>query len=296
MRVTTRNGAPCARGSTGADPAWIDLSHFSIVAFEGADAKSFLQGYLTCDMDALTPTNALIGALCNLQGRVVADVVAAECDHRVLLWTHASIAQDFFAALRKYLVFSKSKATLLDWVALGQLHETPVHAPWTTMPEADGLRIALPGAQARSLLLLPLSAAVELTRSEGVIDATSWDVIDIEARWAHVTHATTASFLPQMLGYTALGAVSFSKGCYLGQEVVARAEHRGAVKRQLSVATWHGATIPDSGEPILDGDGQRRATLIMAAGDPDQGVALIVAPSDFPGRGSTAAGVTIEVR
>lgn len=298
MRIVERDGAARSVSSTAPDAALLDLSHFGVLAFEGADAKSFLQGYLTCDMDLLTPEHALLGALCNLQGRTVADMVVVEHRARVLLWMHSSVMPTFQDALRKYLMFSKSKMHVLDeWISVGNLTPLQANAPVLgCVEDGEGVAVRMPGATPRWLHLLPLPQALERARTVGITDGSTWDAIDVEGGWVHLTHASSGQFLPQMLGYSELGAVNFGKGCYLGQEIVARAEHRGAVKRHLASASWHGATVPNVGDHVLDDSARRIATVVAASGATPAGVLLMVTTQSFEQVGRTAAGVTIEIR
>ncbi len=298
MRIVERDGAMRSASSSRHNGALLDLSHFGLLAFDGADAKSFLQGYLTCDMDLLTPEHALLGALCNLQGRAVADLIVIEHRTRVLLWMHTSVMATFQDTLRKYLMFSKSKMRVLDdWVSVGNLAPSGMDAPSLhCVEDGEGIAVRIPGTTPRGLHLLPLPLALERARQSGMADGDQWDAIDVDSGWVHLTDATTGQFLPQMLGYPRLGVVNFGKGCYLGQEVIARAEHRGAVKRHLASATWRGASRPSNGDHVLDDAERRIATVVAVCGTTPAGELLMVITHSFTHAGHTAAGVTIEVR
>jgi hypothetical protein len=282
----------------------VDLGHHALLRLGGPDARTFLQGYLTCDVADLAAHRALPGAFCNIQGRVVADGVLVELAGMPAFWLHASLREPLVVALRKYLAFSKSKFLAADdaWVTLGlagkaaDLRPLP-DSPFAAGPFEGGVAIRMPG-DPRWLLLLPHASAVALwirfESVQAIADAALWDLHDIRARWARVTAATTESFLPQMLGFTSLGAVSFSKGCYLGQEIVARAEHRGEVKRRLAHARWTGPAVPQPGDVIRDAAGRTLAIVASAAPvGAGQGEALVVASA--AGSGATAAGVTFEL-
>ncbi len=170
-----------------------------MIRFTGADAKKFLQGYLTADTAALTQSWQLT-ALCNIKGRVVASGWVRGTDEGVDWVLHASLAERAMEFLAPYLRFAKTTATVA---------EEPIGYRLT--PE---LTFACPSSD------------------EG--DATEALLAYLYAeRIALVDSTSSERHLPQMLGLTDVGAVSFSKGCYLGQEVVARAQHRGEVKRRL---------------------------------------------------------------
>jgi folate-binding protein YgfZ len=300
LTIEEHDGAARTQGRSADDAQWIDLNEYAVVALTGPDAKTFLQGYLTCDMNHLSDRSALLGVFCDLKGRAIADVVVAQQDDRVLLWLHASLVDTLAAALQKYLMFARSKLTALrDWISLGRHDDAnEPRTPLTVDAVGAGLRISMPAARApRSLLLLPLTQALGAVAAGGIRDGADWRAADVDAGWVHLVRTTSGLFLPQMLGYTALGAVSFSKGCYLGQEIVARAEHRGAIKRQLTRATWQGDHPPHLGDIVLDAAGTRLATVVGVTGAAPGGGALLVATETDQSRvGRTAAGITIAIR
>ena len=268
----------------------IELTDFTVVSAIGADAKSFLQGYLTCDLDALSPQHALIGALCNLQGRVVADVLVAEHHDGLLLCMHGSTTGLFIGTLTKYLVFSKTRLTTeAEWAVVGCFEAAG--APLTARATHAGIGVSLPDGS-RELLMVPRTEAHGISKIDGDAAAGTWAAADIACRWVHVTATISGKFLPQMLGYAELGAVSFSKGCYLGQEIVARAQHRGEVKRRLTMAHWSG-TAPMVGDAVADAEGSPIATLVAVAGGPASGTALAVGAARQGTLGHTAGRAAI---
>ena len=201
---------------------------FAVLDFAGPDAASFLQGYLTADLDALDPQRALPMTLCNLKGRVIVSGWIFGSQTRVRLIVHATAAESVQQHLRKYLLFAKSKFTL----------------------PSSGLRFA-PGPAATGVELAPTGywAVCDVDQDDGheaFADAC------IDARFVVVGKPVSETFLPQMLGLTEVGAVSFSKGCYLGQEVVARAQHRGQVKRGLQYYPAGGVKLATGDDLVVD--------------------------------------------
>jgi len=283
--------------------ACVDLGDYDVLILDGKDAHAFLQGYLTCDVDALASDRALLGAFCNLQGRVVADVVLASSDSAPWMSLHGSLVAPLKASLAKYLQFSRSKFRASDdaYVTLGLLAQ-PIGerlpaALLESMPYRGGVAIRVPGERARWLAIVPFDAACAIwtsAASDGrIANAATWDLADVDAKWARVCAATSEAFLPQMLGLTDLDAVSFTKGCYLGQEIVARAQHLGEVKRRLARAAWRGAGAPNAGDAVLDGRGRSVATVVVAAQTADDaGAALTVIGASTPASASTASGIT----
>jgi hypothetical protein len=264
----------------------VDLNHLTSLQLVGPDASTFLQGYLTCDVTTLEPSRALLGAYCNIKGRVVADATVLLTQDHPTLVMHGSLRDGVTSSLRKYLAFSRSKFAPADAapILLGVVNpRDPAlpSAPLTVSPFRGGSAIALPGDANRVLLLLPPEAATQTwldyaARSE-TTDAALWDLLDVRAGIAHVCAPTSETFLPQMLDYDQLGAVSFTKGCYLGQEIVARTQHLGRPKRHLHALTWRGGPVPVIGEALNDATGNRAGTLVnVAPTAADAGEALAV--------------------
>ena len=230
------------------------MRHLAQLDFAGPDAASFLQGYLTADLDQLERCRALPMALCNLKGRVVANGwVAGEPNH-VRLLVHPSVTENLAGELAKYLLFAKAT---LEEAATG-LRLSPDESPPDESPDAVEL------------------APVGYYATPGMPDGTHAGFANAcaAAGFVLVTEAIAERFLPQMIGLTDIGAVSFAKGCYLGQEVVARAEHRGQVKQQLRRYRFD-QTPPSVGADVMDGS--RKIGTVAAVGD---GLALAAVRSD----------------
>ncbi|MEE9254995.1 MAG: hypothetical protein V3U43_08675 [Pseudomonadales bacterium] len=237
-RSGQRHGVACvlADGPRGI----VDLSNQGVIAFRGPDAREFLQGYLTCDTDDIAADRPVPGALCNLQGRVITNFVAVQRDAAICLRMHRSVIEPTFDALRKYIVFSKTKMEDASdrWVRIG-IHEPEAEQALgeaLTTPDA-GFAFELPDASNRhELWIEPDGRALvdRLLERFGLMSPSQWDRLAIDAMSPEITQATSARFLPQMLRLDELGAVSFEKGCYLGQEIVARVQYRGEHKRELT--------------------------------------------------------------
>lgn len=204
------------------------------LAIEGSDAAAFLQGYLTSDTEQLIADQGQHTALTTLKGRVLANGWAVARPGGVHLLLAADLVETVAAFLAKYLMFSKSKSRILS---SAELEATRGTCELADLPSLED----------------PLQRQL------------------FEVRLPLVTAPVSDQFLPQMLGLTALGAVDFSKGCYLGQEIVARAEHRGAVKRTLHAfrasapAVPQPTTAPAAGDPVEGGAPQRQVGTIVLA-------------------------------
>ena len=257
---------------------------FGFLRLSGPDAAKFLQGYTTCDLAPVLAGSASIGAICNLKGRMVTSFRVAAHGDDLLLRMHRDLVPETITFLSKYIVFSKAEMTDASdaWHVVGTDSDTrdgtedaPAPTAITAVTPIDnGLAVDVDGAR------------VELwTTGEPHVDepAGAWARLDVESGLAWISPATVGEYLPQMFAYDALGAIDFEKGCYLGQEIVARAHFLGAVKRQL-----HRATSPSAlpvGTTLTDGT--RDVGQVVGAA-PARGSSaselLVVAPSGTVGR------------
>jgi folate-binding protein YgfZ len=240
------------------------ISGLGALAFEGSDAAAFLQGYLTSDTDMisgdLTPS-----ALCDLKGRVFANGYVCGTPTRILLVLDTSLVQPVIEFLKRYMAFSKTSVADIseDALIFGSTGATP--EGFTTIGDELGLAVAESHDQAKALATdKPLAEhhfLAEMIRQNKPI----------------ITNATSGEFLPQMLNL--IEAIDFNKGCYLGQEIVARAQHRGSVKRKLRSLQVHGEA-PEAGHRLTDDDGNRQGIIVNAATTVDGTYVLAVSPVD----------------
>lgn len=240
------------------------LDDLLALTFTGADVITFLQGYFTCDCSSLTRERLQSAAICNLQGRVVAHGWAyLSADDQVTWLVHRSLEEILLQFLRPYLAFSKTQMGRRpdDHLILGCL-----------AGESSATEIT-PGA---AIVVVDSVAELErLLQLHPIVDRDCWDAFLIEQAIPWISSDSSARCLPQMLGLVALGAIDFAKGCYLGQEVVARAQHRGKVKRSLQVLAWSGERPPTVGAEILAGGGKAAGFIVQVADTPPGCLAVI---------------------
>lgn len=251
----------------------IPLENLGTLRFEGADAAGFLQGYLTTDTAELGSAPQFT-AMCNIKGRVVCTGYAWLDNGSVTLVLHRSLCPAVLEFLRPYLAFSKTNASEVPSRVIGLVHAESPPAQFDALP---GGRLD----DGRYLYALRKPAPETILEGLPELDPGHWDRLLIERHEVWLQAATSGRFLPQMLGLEERGAVSFSKGCYLGQEVVARAQHRGKVKRRLTALNWSGAA-PAPGASIQTGD-REVGVVVAAAGATTAGQALAVLVHDRSG-------------
>ena len=245
---------------------------FGILRLTGRDATKFLQGYTTCDLAPVTAGGSSIGAICNLKGRMVTSFRVAVSRQDLLLRMHRALVPETITFLSKYIVFSKAEMhdVSAEWQVIG------VTGADAASGVANSTELLVGVEDNRAEIWTPIGQDTEA-------DSDAWHRLDIESGLAWVTPETAGEYLPQMFAYDALGAVDFEKGCYLGQEIVARAHFRGNVKRQLYRAS-SSAFLP-IGTAL--GDGQRDVGQVVAAAPAAQGGGaelLVVAPAGATGR------------
>lgn len=257
-------------------PVGVDLSGaggLGVLAFRGADAARFLQGQLSADTEKLTPGASTLAGLHNAQGRVIAllALVRPSADEilAALPWELvAPVAQ----RLGKYLFRSKLRIT-------DESDSLRVLGATASAPAADGVGIAW---GERRLVLVPRG----FERIDPGTSLAAWELADIAAGIPQVHAATSESFVAQMLNLDLLGAIAFDKGCYTGQEVIARAHYRGRVKRRMQRWLNTSGTELKPGDAAHSRDG-RTLAVVRVARDP-QGRQELLAVGNF-GPASEAA-------
>lgn len=242
--------APAAAANTAAPGAAL-LSDMAVLTFTGPDVTAFLQGYLTCDLHRLSDGEYHLTALTNLQGRVAASGWCVEPEPSRVEWVvHASVAERVVVFMAPYLAFSK-----------------------TTLARRsdDHVVVGLTGQPPAPMIVDEVAVLQDLIATHETVAERQWQLSCIEARVALVAAPTSERFLPQMLGLVEADAVDFDKGCYLGQEVVARAQHRGEVKRRLhrfrSEADSAADAVLSPGD-VLSDEANRESGVVITATAP----------------------------
>ena len=241
------------------------LSHEGVLAVIGNDASKFLQGQLTCNLNYLSDTRSSLGARCTQKGRMQSSFRIVLEPQGCFLAMARELVEPQLADLKKYAVFSKSKLTddSANWVRFGLnqadvvLESLSIQLPADTdsVAHANGL-IAIRVSEGRAELWAAaeqtdaLRQHLQAQLSEA--DLNQWILGQIRAGIGQVMPQTRELFIPQMLNLQAVGGVSFKKGCYTGQEIVARMQYLGKLKRRLyrlSLVASH--AVPEPGTPLF---------------------------------------------
>jgi tRNA-modifying protein YgfZ len=214
------------------------LPRLGVIRAEGDEAAKFLHGQLTQDFSLLGLSEARLAGFCSAKGRLLASFIGFKRAHdQILLVCDAEVLP---AALKRLSMFVlRAKARLSDASAEFQLRglvgsEVPdalPATPWSKL-DTDGAQIVrlYPGSGvARALWVAPVGAPIP---SGPALDSGTWDWLDVMAGVTLLSQPVVEAFVPQMLNMESVGGVNFKKGCYPGQEVVARSQFRGTLKRR----------------------------------------------------------------
>ena len=285
---------PGEREAARAGSVVADLSHLGILAVGGDGARGFLQSQLTCDVASLGAASNTLGAYCSPQGRVLASFLLWPTPAWFVLVLARELAPPIAARLRKFVLRAKVAVADRsgDFALLGlagpAAGDALASAIGVAPPAVHGVAcaaaataIALPGA--RFIAVADAAAAPgvwdALARALRPVGTPCWRWLDIRDGIPLVTAATTEAFVPQMLNLELVGGVSFRKGCYPGQEVVARTQYLGKTKRRMFRAALAAAAAPGDSLCSEDLGDQASGTVVTAAPSPDGGFeVLAVAP------------------
>ncbi len=270
------------------DSIIVDLSHYGLLSLEGEDAVTFLQGQVTNDVKKLDGSTSHYSGYCSPKGRLLSLFFAFAHDGKLFLQFDRGLIAAIAKRLRMYVLRSKvvitdlSEETVRIGVA-GNQAEAALKTKFSSIPEAerslvheDGIiLIRLPGALPRYELISPTSQANELwlTLSQHLMPANKadWDWREIQAGIPEIVAATQEAFVPQMVNLDILDGINFKKGCYTGQEIVARTHYLGKVKRRTQLVHIESELAPAAGDEVLDASGSVAGQIVRSARNPDGG-------------------------
>lgn len=277
----------------------IDLNHYQFVRVSGSDAVSFLQGQISGNMELLSTQLSLPAALCNLKGRVIADFRVLKHGEDCLLQTVAGMATPIIETLSKYAVFSKVEITLeqQNLSAIGFIGENCPHVLATLFDNCPTDKNQLKQTSDMSLINVAAgSGRFELwfhsveardkffSNEKLVLDENldAWNRDALSAGIVHITPQLSEKYTPQLLNYDISGVIDFNKGCYTGQEVVARMFYRGKAKKRLFLARSSQA-LSEHSQVVLADEAESNSGEILGfsnSPDPEKGPNLLLAILD----------------
>jgi folate-binding protein YgfZ len=236
------------------------LERYGLLRVTGDDARAFLHAQLTNDIENLAPGHARYAGWCSAKGRLLATFLVVPYSGGFLLQLSHDLVPAIVKRLSMFVLRSKVKVTDAsgEWLQFGAWKGDAGDA--LSVHERDG-RILVAIEPGRSLVLTPANAPMAADRKE-----EDWSLAELRAGRPLIAQPTQDEFVPQMVNLELTGGVDFRKGCYPGQEIVARAQYRGEVKRRM----YHlkGAALKP-GQDLYSDDapGQPSGKVVNASGD-----------------------------
>ena len=260
------------------------LTHLGVIRVAGEDAVTFLQGQLTQDVALMSLSEAHLAAFCNAKGRMQASfVVFKRSQQEILLVCSRDILEQtrkrlsMFVMRAKALVSDASADFLLcglTGIAIESIATTP-GIVWSKHDSGTvDLVFLYPGAgQPRALWCAPAGTSPPMGAA---LPSGVWEWLEVQSGIAMITQPIFEAFVPQMLNYESVGGVNFKKGCYPGQEIVARSQFRGTLKRRAYLV--HGSAEASVGQEVFHAlDAEQPCGLVAAcAPNPSGGFDAIV--------------------
>lgn len=270
-------------------PSWGAITMF------GDDQTSYLQGQVTCDVAALGTQQASLGAHCDPKGKVWSIFRLFHHNGGYALFQPLSGIETELKEIKKYAIFSKVTIEQSQDVALGVMGAQAEQLIQTVTTDTEGDVRSIEGGTAvkvsaqRWLLLLTADKAQRLMENfDGtLVTEALWTRFDIEEAVPMITEHSQNTHIPQALNLQALHGINFNKGCYTGQETVARAKFRGTNKRAMYIVAGTFNTSLENAEPITMeravGDNWRSASTLLAhyCFKDNNAIGLIVLPNNL---------------
>jgi tRNA-modifying protein YgfZ len=278
------------------------LSHLGVLRFTGADALSFLQGQVSNDTQRLTHNTFLLAAYSSAQGRVVALLYLFPHSSGVIAILPREILRTTMERMRKFILRAKVQIEdASESLGVAGFIGDTAHSPNGSVDtergyiETDGIGVAPGHDQNRSWVI---GAADKLPAAGDAAAAhrfeQAWRLADIRAGLPQVYAATSEAFVAQMLNLDLLDGISFSKGCYTGQEIIARTQHLGRIKRRLfRLGLPPGSWSVGQSLRLTDGR-QGRLTEVVESGGGTEALAVLSVEASAPEGGEAPREPAVE--
>jgi folate-binding protein YgfZ len=299
MAALGLTGRPAGLIHKGVSTEAPELAYLSVLRFAGPEAIAFLQGQVSNDTRRLADGVPLLAAYSSAQGRVLAVLHLLPHSSGVMAILPREIALPTLERLRKFVLRAKVKIEdLSDQYAVAGVRDASAldlgQAAGMAYLERDGVAVARVADGARTATprywVVRRREADPATRDGAAEQERAWRLADIRAGMPQVYAATSEQFVAQMLNLDLLDAISFTKGCYTGQEIIARTQHLGRIKRRLSrlrlpAGSW------SIGQSLRFADGRTgRLTELAQVGVGAEALAVLSLDATAAGEADTAAG------
>jgi len=265
----------------------VNLSDRSLIKLSGADVFDFLQGQVTNDVKLLAGGKSQFAGYCNPKGRLLALFFAFAWQDDIYLTFNQKLLEPIVKRLKMYVLRSKvhiaEAADLIQIGIAGVEAENKLISLFSKVPEnphdviqiSDATLMRLPSTTPMFFIMSRAEKAIEiwqaLANAQTLASSAAWDWLEIQAGIPEISPETQEDFVPQMVNLDLLGAINFKKGCYTGQEIVARTHYLGKVKRRTQLAHIDSTTSPQAGDPIKDAANQEVGEIVRVCPALDTG-------------------------
>ena len=258
------------------------LTHLGVIRARGADATKFLQGQLTNDVVGIGRDDARLAGFCSAKGRLQASfIVWKAADDDVFMACSADLLAPTLKRLSMFVLRAQCKLSdasdevwLTGVVGTTASDLMPESKPWTVRAIDDRRVVRLPDAAGRLRCLVASGREPVADSAAPPLPLDNWRWLEVQSGIPTIEAATVDRFVPQMLNFELIGGVDFQKGCYPGQEVVARSQYRGTIKRRMF---------------LFDAEAPMRPGLeVFHSGDPAQPAGMVVNGAPHPRLGWSA--------
>lgn len=265
----------------------VRLTDWGLIRARGADAATFLQGQLTADVSALSTSQATLAGYCSAKGRLLASFVVwrPQADE-FLLACSADLLVPTLKRLQMFVLRAKCSLTDItqDRPLWGHVAPDDGQPAWSVAASEGSSAVRLPSVDGFARWLRAAPASTPPTDGHNGGSAALWSWLEVRSGIVRIVSATADQFVPQMVNFELVGGVNFKKGCYPGQEVVARSQYRGTVKRRALLFQLPPGVRCAAGQEVFhDSDPAQPAGLVALAAMPDAEAAV-----SAPARGACA--------
>jgi tRNA-modifying protein YgfZ len=255
----------------------------ALLSIQGVDAATFLQGQVTCDVRELAEQKTLLGAQCNIKGRMLLCFRALQPNaEQIILRLGQGLVSFGLANLGKYIVFSKAKLADLspDFCCIGIAGgnasliiktvfglEIQVLEQWQSAGNSVVIRLSENRYECWLAVIDAEKIWLQLAPHCQLAGQNLWNLLNIQAGIGDITPATYEAFTPQAINLQLVNGINFRKGCYTGQEIVARLHYRGNLKRHMYRFEYEsaGQALPAPGSELHNGEGKAVGEVVLAA-------------------------------
>ncbi|WP_411727407.1 YgfZ/GcvT domain-containing protein [Methyloglobulus sp.] len=262
------------------------LTHLAVLTVTGKDAAKLLQGQITCNVNDISESKSSLAALCNPKGRAIATILLVKKEDTFLLVLPVELLETVKKRLQ--MVVLRSDVKIRDgsdeYCLVGLCEPDKPAQPFVTEIQHDMIAVSLPASTRRRLLITGIDNAIRYWSGQvgrqgfRMAGSGEWRYLDIISGIPWLTTETSEEFIPQMLNLDKLGGISFNKGCYTGQEIVARTHYLGKAKREMFLAECQISAPPKPNSTIVnkDSDVQEGVGKVLLAQQGRQNCKMLV--------------------